>query len=74
MVGIIERGTTLKLGEDMVGTAEAARMLNLTQQRVCQLCKSGRLSAERFGSMWLIPADVVRRYGEEHPKFSREGR
>lgn len=56
----------------MVGTADAARLLGLTQQRVCQLCKEGRLEALKVGSMWVIPREEVLRYGNEHPKFSRD--
>ncbi len=37
-----------------VGTAEAARMLKVTQQRVTQLIREGELKATRVGRTWVI--------------------
>ena len=43
----------------IIGTAEAARRLNVTQSRVRVLIDSGRLKAMKVGREWLIdPQDL----------------
>ena len=43
----------------IIGTAEAARRLNVTQSRVRVLIDSGRLTAMKVGREWLIdPKDL----------------
>ena len=43
----------------IIGTAEAARRLNVTQSRVRVLIDSGRLKAMKVGREWLIdPKDL----------------
>lgn len=38
----------------IIGTAEAARRLNVTQSRVRAMIDSGRLKAMKVGREWLI--------------------
>ena len=43
----------------IIGTAEAARRLNVTQSRVRAMIDSGRLKAIKVGREWLIdPKDL----------------
>lgn len=43
----------------IIGTAEAARRLNVTQSRVRAMIDAGRLKAIRVGREWLIdPKDL----------------
>jgi excisionase family DNA binding protein len=43
----------------IIGTAEAARRLNVTQSRVRAMIDAGRLKAMRVGREWLIdPKDL----------------
>lgn len=58
-------------GTELVGTAEAAVFLNLSQARVCQLCKSGELPAIRVGFVWVIDGQDLLEYKINRPKYSR---
>lgn len=47
---------------DLLTTAEAARVLNVSPHTVTRLCESGRLRAVRVASMWRIPKVRLREY------------
>lgn len=57
--------------DKIVGTKRASEILDLTQARVCQLCKSGRLPAKRVGSMWVMKIEDIEYYKTKYPKYSR---
>lgn len=38
----------------MIGTAEVARCLGVSPQRVRQMVQSGQLSAQKLGRDWLV--------------------
>mgnify|MGYP003670505567 CR=1 FL=1 len=42
--------------------AEASKELTLTPQQVRNLCRNGKIQAERFGRSWLIEYEEVKRY------------
>ena len=43
----------------IIGTAEAAKRLNVTVSRVLKMIKSKRLKATKFGNVWMIdPKDL----------------
>ena len=43
----------------IIGTAEAARRLGVTQNRVLALIAAKRLKATKFGNVWMIdPKDL----------------
>ena len=43
----------------MISVKEAARQWNITERRVAELCRSGRIEgAVRQGRSWQIPADA----------------
>ena len=41
---------------------EAAYLLDLSGQRIRQLCASGELKASKHGWAWVIPKESVERY------------
>ena len=48
---------------EYIGTAEAARLLQMTGRRVVGLCSEGKLSgAFRSGRNWKIPVDSIKQY------------
>ena len=64
---------------EYMGTAEAARLLQMTGRRVVGLCSEGKLpGAFREGRNWRIPSESVRQYmrdeGKAMPEGSPEGR
>ena len=59
----------------IIGTAEAARRLNVTQSRVRVLIDSGRLKAMKVGREWLIDPkdlDAVKDRKVGRPRKSRK--
>ncbi len=44
---------------DIIGTAEAARILGLTQRMVVYLIKEGELEAKKIGPNWAIDKNSV---------------
>jgi excisionase family DNA binding protein len=59
----------------IIGTAEAARRLNVTQSRVRAMIDSGRLKAIKVGREWLIDPkdlDAVKDRKVGRPRKSRK--
>ena len=59
----------------IIGTAEAARRLNVTQSRVRAMIDAGRLKAMRVGREWLIDPkdlDAVKDRKVGRPRKSRK--
>ena len=59
----------------IIGTAEAARRLNVTQSRVRAMIDSGRLKASKVGREWLIDPkdlDAVKDRKVGRPRKSRK--
>ena len=55
-----------------ISTADAARRLGVTQERVRQLCKQRRIPGARLvGRAWRLPIDFVIREGKRGPKLGR---
>ncbi len=46
-----------------ITTKEAAIVLNVSEQRVRTLCRSGMLTATKFGRSWMLEQDSVTQYG-----------
>ncbi len=44
---------------DYITTNEAASVLGVTRQRVLQLIQDGRLKAEKFANVYMIPRDAL---------------
>jgi excisionase family DNA binding protein len=60
----------------IIGTAEAARKLGVTQNRVRALIEAKRLKATKLGNLWLIdPKDLnavkVRKPGRPRTKLKK---
>ena len=56
-------GELLALGADaVVGTAAAARTLEISEDGVRDLCRRGRLDASRLGSRWLVSVESLEEY------------
>lgn len=53
---------------EYVGATEASEMLGITRQRVCELCRDGRLRATRKAGAWLIERSSVVGRIESDPK------
>jgi len=59
---------------------DAAKNLNVSEQRVRTLCSEGLISAEKFGTSWLIESESLSRYGitagytiaEDHPVYMQK--
>ena len=49
--------------EYLLTVKEAAHMLNISEQRVRTLCRSRVLSAQKFGSIWMLEKGSVIKYG-----------
>lgn len=47
---------------DYITTARAAKILNLSQRRVSQLCDSGELKAVKIARRWLCLSTSVYKY------------
>jgi excisionase family DNA binding protein len=59
----------------IIGTAEAARRLNVTQSRVRAMIDAGRLKAMKVGREWLIDPkdlDAVKERKVGRPRKSRK--
>ena len=60
-----------------ISISHAAKLLNVSVQRVRTLCRNGDLIARKLGSFWLISQESVERYGlktahkiaEDHPAY-----
>lgn len=53
----------------MKTTKEAAEILGLTEARITQLIKAGKLRAVKFGSNWAIDdQSIFERKETDHPK------
>jgi DNA (cytosine-5)-methyltransferase 1 len=46
---------------------DAAIFLSLTEQQVRNLCRDGKLAAEKFGASWAIPDEALETYMSSHP-------
>jgi len=46
-----------------IAIKEAANILNISEQRVRTLCRSGTLSATKFGRSWMLEPESVKKYG-----------
>lgn len=56
------------LNDDYVDQATAGKILDLTQARISQLCKEGRLKgATKIGGSWIIPVKSVGGYTRKKP-------
>ncbi len=61
--------------------ADTAKVLNLSEQRVRTLCRSGELESEKIGKAWIIQEASVKRFGiqfshtiaEDHPVYKTPG-
>ena len=61
---------------------EAAGILNISEQRVRTLCRSGVLLAKKFGRSWMLEPESVNKYGlqsshmiaEDHASYTVPGR
>ena len=42
-----------------LSTKEAAARVGVSDARIRQLCKQGRLGAEKFGRDWLVPVSAL---------------
>lgn len=51
---------TVKKLEKYITTAEAGDMLGMTAAEVCQLCRSGKISARKFNRVWQVDRLVVK--------------
>lgn len=47
---------------------QVAKMLNVPAQKIYYATRIGKLQAHRKGAAWVIHADDVKAYGEEHMK------
>jgi excisionase family DNA binding protein len=55
--------------------SEAAKSLNLTEERVLQFCREGRLQARKMGRDWVIlSASVVAFSKEKRPTGVHSGK
>lgn len=63
-----------KHGARKLSPQEAADRLGLTRQRVVQLCKTGRLDAERVGSSWVVNEDELAAFSRQERPVGRPRR
>lgn len=47
---------------DLISTAQAAEMMQLTEQRVRALLKSGKIEGQQIGKQWVISLDHLQKY------------
>jgi excisionase family DNA binding protein len=55
------------MGKDYLTATEAAEKMSVSYRRIHQLIEAGKLRAERFGKVWLIPVSAlseVQTYGK----------
>jgi len=60
----------------IIGTAEAAKRLNVTVSRVLKMIKAKRLKATKFGNVWMIDPkdlDAVKDRKVGRPRKARKG-
>jgi len=60
----------------IIGTAEAAKRLNVTVSRVLKMIEAKRLKATKFGNVWMIDPkdlDAVKDRKVGRPRKSRKG-
>lgn len=57
--------------EPLYTTKEVAEKLGISRQRVHILIKDGRLKAQKFGRVWLVPESAIDNIG---PSTKRMGR
>jgi excisionase family DNA binding protein len=43
---------------DIISVAQAAQELGISEKRIREYCRSGKLKAHNFGGQWLIPRDA----------------
>ena len=49
--------------EGYMTVKQALKHLKLSESRICQLCKAGKIAgATKAGNTWLIPEDTVKIY------------
>lgn len=60
-----ERGTDL---EELLSTAEAARILGVHPVAVQQMVKAGRLPGKKVARNWIIPKDVLLEFAKTYVK------
>ncbi len=61
----------------LISISDAAKVLNLSAQRVRTLCRDGSLIAEKIGNTWMLDSSSVTRYSlasvhtiaEDHPAY-----
>lgn len=46
-----------------ISTKNAAKQLNISEQRIRTLCRSNELKAEKFGNSWIIDDKSLEKYG-----------
>lgn len=51
----------------LLSTREAAKKVGLTKGRICQLIRSGTISAFRAGNVWLIPEKELEKIKSKPP-------
>ncbi|MDD5251582.1 MAG: helix-turn-helix domain-containing protein [Patescibacteria group bacterium] len=56
---MVYKNTEIKLNKNYFSVSEAAKMLGVTRVAVIKQIKSGRLSAEKVGHQYMIPAKVI---------------
>jgi len=56
-----DRTEAVQIGE-YITSAEAAKILGLTQRRVGQLCNEGELEGEKLARRWFVKRDSVYAY------------
>jgi len=55
-------------GVDYISSRRAAELMGYTQDYIGQLCRGGRISAERIGKGWYIPKSVVHKDKKVTPR------
>jgi excisionase family DNA binding protein len=56
-----DKAETTQLG-GYITSAEAARILDLTQRRIAQLCNEGELDGVKLARRWFVKRDSVYAY------------
>jgi excisionase family DNA binding protein len=54
--------------EGYVSSAVAAEIIGCTDGRVCQLCRAGKLTAEKIGRDWLVQKASAEEYAKSERK------
>ena len=61
-----------------ISIKDAAKQLNISEQRVRTLCRQSEIESRKFGNSWIINAESINRYGlrtahtiaEDHPAYN----